>query len=111
MSLNGEFLNFLTDFCETNFNYIGLIDEQGNELSGGGYVRLAPVWEKSEGRLNLFADLTYDVTMGVTISGWKLFNSLEDSVGYGGGNFSPVLAETANFILSSSLVYINLSTI
>jgi hypothetical protein len=67
--------------------HIGLVDDEGVELSGGdpAYARQAVTWaDPSGGTIRPNADLTFDVPAGTIVAGWRGFSALTEGIDYGG---------------------------
>lgn len=65
--------------------HIGLVDDTGNELTGGSYARLPVTWTApSGGLIRPNADLAFAVPAGVTVGGWRGYSALTAGTDYGG---------------------------
>lgn len=69
--------------------YVGLIDELGAELTGGGYARQATTASATGAVIRLNTDETFLVAGGTTVAGWKGYSALTAGTSYGGGALTP----------------------
>ena len=82
MAATVEFLNVLAQAAKDNVTHIALVDGGGTEVST---ARLPVTWgDPVNGRINMSADLLFDVEAGATVAGWRGFSALEVGVNYGG---------------------------
>jgi len=66
--------------------YIGLVNQNGSELSGGtpAYSRRPVSWgPPSGGVIRSLGNLIFDVPAGTTVAGWRGFSALSGGVSYG----------------------------
>lgn len=78
--------NAIANHGASLITHIGLVDENGTELTGGSpaYARLAVTWTTaSAGTIRPNADLTFNVP-AVTVGGWRGFSALTEGTNYGG---------------------------
>ena len=69
---------------------IGLVDDQGRELSGGDppYQRRAVTWQAAvQGTIHPTADLVFNVPRDTTVAGWRAYSGAGED--YGGADLSP----------------------
>ncbi len=90
------YLNEIADHGITLINYIGLVDDDGNELTGGdpAYARKVVTMERTAaGIIRPDADLTFDIPESTTVAGWRAYSEADDSVlgdiDYGGADLDP----------------------
>lgn len=92
MSLATTTLNSAADHIASLFDYIGLVDETGTEISGGSpaYARKAASWgAASNGSASLSSALTFDIPSGKTVAGWRGYSASTGGTDYGGGDLTP----------------------
>lgn len=85
--MNSTYLNFLRTASKAEITHIGLVDDGGDELTGGSpaYARKAVTWaDGADGVQNPNADLTFDVPAGATVAGWRGYDALTEGTDYGG---------------------------
>lgn len=71
--------------------FIGLVDSDGNELSGGqpSYARARVTWTPAvDGEIRLAEDLLFDVPAGATVAGWRGYASISGGTEYGGADLT-----------------------
>ena len=79
-----QYRNEIADHGGSLITHIGLVDENGEELSGGGYERLAVTWTTADdGTIRPSEDLIFDVPAG-TVAGWRGYSASEGGTDYGG---------------------------
>lgn len=85
MAMNAVYLNSTADHGASLITYIGLVDENGDEISGGDYARQAVTWNAaSSGQVTFAEDLTFSVPGGNTVAGWRGFDDVSAGTNYGG---------------------------
>lgn len=87
MAMETAYLNAIADAGGALIKYIALIDEQGNELSGGSpaYARKVVTWGSAvAGTIRPTADLTFDVPAGKKVKGWVGYSAVTAGTKYGG---------------------------
>ena len=68
-------------------DYIGLVDDEGNELSGGDYERKPVTWDvESDGTIRPTEDITFSIPGGTTVGGWRGYDSSDGGTDYGGAD-------------------------
>ncbi len=88
MAMTEGYRNAIADHGASLITHIGLVDELGNELTGGDYARLGVTWvAASDGTIRPNADLTFDVPAG-TVGGWRGYSALTEGTDYGGADLT-----------------------
>jgi len=65
--------------------HLGLVDDTGTELTGGGYARVATTWTTvSGGLIRPNADKVFTVPSGATVAGWRGYSASTAGTNYGG---------------------------
>lgn len=85
--MNTTFLNALATEADTLITHIGLVDDQGTELTGGSpaYARIAVTWTApSNGLIRPDADLEFDVPASSNVAGWRGYSASTSGTDYGG---------------------------
>lgn len=85
--MNAAYLNFLRTSAKAQLTHVGLVDENGDELTGGSpaYARIAESWaDGANGVMNLAANRTFNVPAGVTVGGWRAYSASSAGTDYGG---------------------------
>lgn len=87
--MSAAYHNELRDHGKTVITHIGLVDNAGNELTGGSpaYARLPVVWDNDgDGVMRPSTNLTFNIPPGATVGGWRGFSLLAHPGGtnYGG---------------------------
>lgn len=81
MAMNEAYLNMIANHARTQITHIGLVDAGGTEVA----TRQAVTFQTANnGRINISADLTFDVSAGSTVAGWRAFSASTDGTNYGG---------------------------
>ncbi len=95
MAMSEGYRNAIADAGAALITHIGLVDDQGAELSGGDYARLPVYWSTASGGIirpyadeSLTEDLEFDVPAG-TVGGWRGFSALSGGTNYGGEDLTP----------------------
>lgn len=84
-----SYLNAIADYGASLITHIGLVDEAGNELTGGSYARKPVTWTSaSSGTIRPNSDITFDVPAGATVGGWRGYSALTSGTNYGGGDLT-----------------------
>lgn len=85
--MNSEYRNEIADHGASLISHIGLLDENGSEISGGGYERQEVSWTTaSDGTIRPTETLSFDVPADTTIGGWSGYDAQEDGTDYGGAD-------------------------
>lgn len=83
------FKNAILDHGATLITHIALVNESGTEIDGGSYARLTVTWSSASGAsIQPTEDLIFEVPGGVTVAGWRGYNSDTLGTNYGGGTFA-----------------------
>ena len=88
-NMSEGYRNAIANHGASLITHIGLVDENGTELDGGGYARQAVTWTTAPasgvGVVRPESDLTFDVPAG-KVAGWRGFDQLAHPAGtnYGG---------------------------
>ncbi len=91
--MNNAYLNFLRTSAIAELTHLGLVDDDGTELTGSGYIRLAVTWATDgDGVMRPNADLTFNVPIG-KVGGWRAYTAEEHGTDYGGYDFAEELQE------------------
>jgi hypothetical protein len=89
MAMSVGYRNAIADAGADLITHIGLVDDEGTELSGGSYARKAVTWTAaSGGTIRPTADLTFDVPAGATVAGWRGFSASTGGTNYGGADLT-----------------------
>jgi len=86
-NMEDVYLNAIADHGASLITHIGLVDENGTELTGGNpaYARKAVTWTSaSGGTIRPDADLTFDIPEGTTVGGWRGYSASTEGTDYGG---------------------------
>lgn len=91
MAVTQAYLDLTLVDPATTITHIGLIDDQGDELTGGSYARLAVTWAAPAtadgGRvIRPTADLPFDVPASTTVAGWRGYSASTSGTNYGGAD-------------------------
>ena len=82
--MNAAYLNLIRGAGKTGITHIGLVNELGVELTGGGYARIPETWaDDGDGVMRPAADRTFDVPAGI-VAGWRGYSALTAGTDYGG---------------------------
>lgn len=87
MAMAEGYLNALATEGASLITHIGLVDDEGTELSGGtpAYARKAVIWTAaSGGAISPNADLTFDIPASGVVAGWRGFSASTGGTNYGG---------------------------
>jgi hypothetical protein len=88
--MNSTYRNAIADHGASLITHIGLVDDDGDELSGGSYARIqltgGTAWTgASGGTIRPGGDLVFNVPASTTVAGWRGFDgSGGGAVNYGG---------------------------
>lgn len=89
MPMTEGYRNVIATYGGGLITHIGLVDDEGTELSGGDYARLAVTWTTaSGGTIRPNTDLTFDVPAGATVAGWRGFSASTGGTNYGGADLT-----------------------
>ncbi len=103
--MNEAYRNMVANYGGTQVTHIGLIDDEGDELTGGEegseYARKAVTWENADdGLIRPNADLTFNVPAGNTVAGWRGYSADELGTDYGGAELTPKeFTEAGQYVL------------
>lgn len=87
--MNEIYRNAIANAGAALITYIGIIDELGQELSGGEYARQPVTWNTATGGVIRPTDnLIFLIPPGVTIAGWRGYSAISGGTNYGGGALS-----------------------
>lgn len=96
MAMSEGYRNAIATHGASLIKHIGLVDQNGTELSGGGYARKAVTWTTAAGGIiRPNADLEFDVAQGKKVKGWRGFSALTAGTDYGGEALTEVTFEVA----------------
>jgi hypothetical protein len=91
--MTAAYLDALRDFGETLITHIGLVNDLGDELTGGtpAYGRLAVTWvDDGTGIMRPSTNLSFDIPAGATVAGWRGYDaSIDPSTDFGGADLTP----------------------
>jgi hypothetical protein len=89
MAMSEAFRNAMLDAGAALITHIGLVDDGGDELTGGSYARLAVTWAAAgSGVVRPNADLTFEVPASTTVGGWRGYTALTEGTNYGGASLT-----------------------
>ena len=94
MPVSNAVLNQGLNVLKTRFKYAGLINPEGEELSGGtpAYTRQAITWNGASGEsIVLSSDVIFDVPIGSVVAGWQIYDNANGGVAFG---IMPLIPET-----------------
>lgn len=80
--MNATYLALIAAAGATAITHIGLVDENGDELSGGSYARKAVTWAQTGGTVRPNANLEFDVPAGI-VAGWQGYSADDAGTAYG----------------------------
>lgn len=93
--MNTVYLNAIASHGASIINYIGLVNENGEELEGENYERVEVYWDESEdGIIRPYGDEDHEqnvvisVPGGSTVAGWRGYSEKEGGTNYGGADFA-----------------------
>lgn len=89
--MNAAYRNAIATHGGSLITHIGLVNNLGNELSGGSpaYARRAVSWTgATDGLIRPTADLTFDIPGGANVNGWRGYSALTAGVDYGGATLT-----------------------
>ncbi|TDE40490.1 hypothetical protein E1295_31825 [Nonomuraea mesophila] len=97
MTMSTAYLNGIADAGAGLVTHIGLVDDTGTEITGGGYARQAVTWETAvNGLIRPDADLPFSIPSGATVAGWRGYSQLAaGGTDYGGEDLTPQPFATA----------------
>ncbi len=88
--------NALAAEAATLITYIGLVNQNGQEISGGNYARQAVTWtgtgtggEIVDGLIRPSTNLTFEVPGNTTVAGWRGYSAATGGTDYGGADLDP----------------------
>ncbi len=89
-TMNNTYLNAIADHGVGLIDYIGLVDENGTEITGGtpGYERKAVTWTPDgDGIRRPDADIVFDIPQSTTVGGWRGYDQQPSGgTDYGGAD-------------------------
>ena len=89
LTMSDAYRNGIADAGGDLITYIGLVNELGNEISGGSYARKAVIWTTaSDGVIRPTTDLVFDIPASTTVAGWKGFSASTGGTDYGGADLT-----------------------
>jgi hypothetical protein len=86
--MEDAYLNAIADAGGALITHIGLVDDNGDELTGDGYARQAVTWTSAgsggddAGTIRPNANLTFSVPAG-TVAGWQGYSASSSGTAYG----------------------------
>jgi hypothetical protein len=87
--MNETYRNLVASAGAAAVTYIGLVDDDGDELAGGAYLRQAVSWTApSNGLVRPVSNLVFDIPAGTTVGGWRGYNALVDGTDYDGADLT-----------------------
>lgn len=85
MAMTTEYRNAIANYGASLIKYIGLVDENGDELSGGDYERKSVSWEAaSDGTIRPTQDLIFEIPPSTIVAGWRGYSAAVEGIDYGG---------------------------
>jgi hypothetical protein len=81
--MNATYLAAIAGHGAGLITHLGLVNEAGVELSGGGYARLPVTWTGTATKAPS-ANLLFTVGAGAQVAGWRGFSALTGGTNYGG---------------------------
>lgn len=110
MAMNSTYRNAIATEGAGLITHIGLVDDQGDELTGGdpAYARKAVTWTAaSDGTIRPNANIEFDVPAG-TVGGWRGYSASTNGTDYGGQDLTQeVFAEQGVYRLLAAGTAIN----
>ncbi len=86
--MNAAYLNELASRGATLMAYLGLVDSNGQEITGSQYERQAARWTvTADGQVLLTEEVRFIVDPGTEIGGWAAFSASSGGINYGGAMF------------------------
>ncbi len=113
MAMKEIYRNAIATHGASLVKYIGLVNDQAAELSGGGYERKQVYWgDPDDGVIRPYAnsakteDLLFDVPAG-KVGGWRGYSAKTGGTDYGGSNVTvETYAAAGEYRLKASLTAI-----
>lgn len=109
--MNSSFHNALAAYGAGLITHIGLMDDTGTEITGGGYARKPITWAGAAAVKSPSANLIFNIPAGATVAEWRGFTALTGGTDYGGAPVTPkvyanagtyeLLAASTNFTLQA----------
>jgi len=87
MGMTQNYRNALASAGAALITHIGLVDDQGKELTGGSpaYARQPVQWKAPiDGMNRPAADLLFNIGPGSVVAGWRGFSASASGTNYGG---------------------------
>lgn len=89
MAASTALLNALAAAGAPLITHVGLVDDAGDELTGGSYARQATTAAATGANIRLTTDETFDVPAGATVAGWRAYSAASAGTNYGGSDLTP----------------------
>lgn len=113
MAMSEGYRNAIATHGASLITHIGLVNDQGTELSGGGYARKPVYWSDPDGGvIRPYADAakTQDLEFAVPagkVGGWRGYSAATGGTNYGGENVTvETYAAAGEYRLKASLTAI-----
>lgn len=84
MTMNSAFLGILRDAGEAAATHLGLVDDNGDELTSASYARQAVTWTDDGTNMRPNANLVFNVTTGDVVNGWHAYSGATAGTDYDG---------------------------
>ncbi|MEU8195246.1 hypothetical protein AB0C10_15845 [Microbispora amethystogenes] len=85
MAMNTAYLNLTAQAGGNAITYLGLVDDTGTEITGGGYARQAVTWTSPvNGLIRPSADKVFAIPASATVAGWRGYSAASGGTDYGG---------------------------
>lgn len=83
--MNENYRNGIADYGGGLILYLGLVDEGGDELTGGDYERKPVAWtEATDGLIRPLQDTIFEVPEKTIVGGWRGYSAAAGGTDYGG---------------------------
>lgn len=90
MSMNSDYLNAAANGGAAAVTHIGLVDTNGDEVTGGSYERKAVSWSSAvAGVVRPSGNLVFTIPAGQTVAGWRGYSAASAGTDYGGADLTP----------------------
>lgn len=90
MAMSVNYLNSIANYGASLIKFIGLVDENGDELPLGTYARQPAAWKESvDGAIYLESDLSFTIPAGSTVAGWRGYSDSTGGTDFGGEDVEP----------------------
>ncbi len=89
--MNEDYLNAIANHGGSIVNYIGLVDDQGNEIDDEYYSRQSVNWtDPVEGLIRPIENLAFNISGGgIIVQGWRGYADETGGIEYGGKDLDP----------------------